>query len=180
MNRRFKLFHNIAMRAMYFHKTYHKFNIFYKAFALNNCSVNSYSIVSSYLSSILRSCIEISSLSTSLFIDSAMTETVFTEPRKCSQSRTLFGRGFPRNFSPSHHSFWTCILYTSYPYVSLCVHIECLIKSPQRARAVPRLASTWYKTFYNYTLKGPLPRKNRRSVFKRNETTFPDESKWRF
>ena len=116
MNRRFKLFHNIAMRAMHFHKTYHKFNIFYKAFALNNyCSVNSYNIISSYLPSILRSCIESSSLSTSLFIDSAMTETVFTESRKCSQNCTLFGGGFLRNFSPSHHSFRGCIFYKSYP-----------------------------------------------------------------
>ena len=118
MNRRFKLFHNIAMRAMYFYKTYHKFNIFYKAFALNNCSVNSYNIISSYLPSILRSCIEIQVYPhhfITLFIDSAMTETVLTEPRKCSQNSPLFGRGFPRNFSPSHHSFRACILYTSYP-----------------------------------------------------------------
>ena len=67
MNKRFKLFNNIAMRATYFYKTYHKFIIFYKAFGLNNCSVNSYNIISSYLPFILRSCIEISSLSTSIF-----------------------------------------------------------------------------------------------------------------
>ena len=127
MNRRFKLFHNIAMRAMYFYKTYHKFKIFYKTFALNNCSVNSYNIISSYLPSILRSCMEISRLSTLLFIDSAMTETVvFTEPRKCSQNRTLFGRDFPRN--------------------SQCVN-ECFLKSPQRVNAFPCLASTGIRLF---------------------------------
>ena len=115
MNRRFKLFHNIAMRAMHFYKTYHKFNILYKAFALSSCSVNSYNTINSYLPSKLRSCIEISSLSTSLSIDSVMTETVFTEPCKRSKNRTLFGRGFPRNFSPSHHSFRACILYTPSP-----------------------------------------------------------------
>ena len=122
-------------------------------------------IISSYLPFILRSCIEILSLFTLLFIDSAMTETMFTEhanvhrtaqmftePRKCSQNRTYLAEVSLVIFRLPIILFTLASCTRLTPYVSQCVH-ECSLKSPQWAHAFPRLASTWYKTFYNYRLK---------------------------
>ena len=131
MNRRFKLFHNIAMTAMYFYKTYDKFNIFYKAFALNNRSVNSYNIISSYLPSILRLCIEISSLPHHYLLTPPWLKQC-SEPRKCSQNRT------------NVHRTARCLAEASL----VIFRLPTILRSPQRAHAL-----WWYKTFYNYTPK---------------------------